>query len=62
MARSITYRQRDLAAALRAVVATGIKARAVEVDRDGKIVIVLGSDPAETEELTAANEWDNVKL
>jgi hypothetical protein len=61
MARSITYRQRDLAAALRAVVATGIKARAVEVDRDGKIVIVLG-DPAETEELTAANEWDNVKV
>lgn len=55
-----TFRQRDLTAAVKAVVAAGREVERVEVDKDGKIVVVTGK-PAETGEATGqgSNEWDN---
>ena len=47
MPRQIFFRQRDLAAALKAMAAAGIEVRAVEIDQiSGKIVIltIAGSD------------------
>lgn len=38
-----TFRQRDLTAAIRAVKAAGVGVARVEVDRDGRIVIVPGA-------------------
>lgn len=45
MARSpSTFRQRDLTAAVKAMVAAGQKVARVEVDKDGRIVLLVG-DP-----------------
>ena len=41
-----TFRQRDLTAAVRAVIAAGCEVARAEVDKDGKIVVVTGK-PAE---------------
>lgn len=40
-----TFRQRDMTAAVRAVKAAGIGIARVEVDRDGKIVVIPGTPP-----------------
>ena len=58
MARgNCTFRQRDMAAAIRAARAAGIEIAKVEVDKDGKIIIVAGK-PVETGDATTTNEWD----
>jgi hypothetical protein len=52
-----TFRQRDVTAAVKAVVAAGCAVVRVEVGKDGKIVIVTSG----TEEPTSdreENEWD----
>jgi hypothetical protein len=52
-----TFRQRDLAAALKAAAAAGVIVSRVEVSRDGRIILILvGKEPANRDE---ANEWDN---
>jgi hypothetical protein len=50
-----TFKERDVRAAVRAVKAAGIEVARVEVDTDGKIVIVSG-----TPETAPRNEWDTV--
>lgn len=45
-----TFKQRDVTAAVRAVVAAGVEVARVEIDRNGKIVVLTGkaaeADPA----------------
>jgi hypothetical protein len=41
-----TFKQRDLTRAVKAVVAAGLAVARVEVDKDGKIVIVPGTPGA----------------
>ena len=60
MGRIVTYRQRDLAAALRAVAATGTKAKSVKIDRQGTIVIELGEE-AEPIEQPSGGGWESVR-
>ena len=46
MARAAcTFRQRDVTAAVRAVVAAGVEVARVEVGTDGKIVVIAGKMP-----------------
>lgn len=45
MRRPPTFHRRDVIAAMGAVLATGEKVARVEIDRDGKIVVVIG-EPA----------------
>jgi len=54
-----TFRQRDLTAAVKAVVAAGQSVARVEVDKAGRISIIIGV-PANDNEIAAggANEWD----
>lgn len=55
MARErLTYRQRDVAAALRAAKQAGMSPSRVEIDRDGKIVLVFPN--AEGQE-DRGHEW-----
>lgn len=54
----LTFKQRDVTRALKGAVAAGIGVKRVEIDRDGKIVIVPGR-PEEVPE--TVNEWDSVK-
>jgi len=51
-----TFKQRDVTRAVRAIVAAGVPIERVEVDHDGKIVIVTGKQI----ESSSANEWDEV--
>lgn len=60
MARGIcTFRQRDVAAAIKAARAAGVEVARVEVDKDGKIVVVMGKPPeSDPEDKGGGNEWD----
>ncbi len=59
-----TFRQRDVTAAVKAVVAAGVAVARIEIDRGGKIVIIVGkggeSGNPNGDESDAANEWDEV--
>jgi hypothetical protein len=53
-----TYRQRDLAAAMRAALQAGFPVKEIYVDRDGFIHIVAGTVPMAAEEpADPENEW-----
>jgi hypothetical protein len=59
MARgACSFRESDVRRAIRAARAAGIEIGRIEVDKDGKIVVVAGK-PAEAE-AKPANEWDGV--
>jgi hypothetical protein len=58
MARApCTFRQRDVAAALRAVRDAGYEVARVEISKDGKIVVVP-SKPVMSDNNDDPNEWD----
>ena len=52
-----TFKQQDVTRAARATVAAGLEVRRIEVDREGKIVIIVGK----SEDASPANEWDAVR-
>jgi hypothetical protein len=54
-----TFRQRDLSAAIKAVVAAGREVARVEVGKDGLIRLILVGKEGSTEE-PCGNEWDTV--
>ena len=56
----LTFRQRDVAAAIKAAVQAGQHVQRVEISREGRIVIILAYGKQETVEKTATNEWDAV--
>lgn len=51
-----TFKQADVTKAVKGAVAAGIEVARVEIDRDGKIVLIAGQPPSPTQ-----NEWDAVK-
>jgi hypothetical protein len=57
-----TFRQRDATAAVKGVVKAGIpveRVTRVEIDKAGKIVVVIGEPQASADDGgKAANEWD----
>ena len=50
------FRQQDVTRAFRAAKAAGVRVARVEIDRDGKIVIVTAD--VELNERREGNEWD----
>jgi hypothetical protein len=56
-----TFRQRDLTRAVRAVLATGVPVAKVEVNKSGKIVVIVG-EPGKTQDTadTCTNSWDTL--
>jgi hypothetical protein len=56
-----TFRQRDLTAAIKAARAAGVEVSRIEIDKAGKIVIVVGKPlAAEEDAAQGTNEWDDV--
>jgi hypothetical protein len=51
-----TFRQKDLTRAVKAVIAAGQSVARVEIDSNGKIVIVTVDEPERRE----GNDWDRV--
>jgi dTDP-glucose pyrophosphorylase len=59
MRRPCTFRQRDATALIRAAVAAGYEVARVEMDRDGKIVLIMEKpDEPPGEGGGEGNEWD----
>lgn len=50
MRRPPTFRRRDVVTAMGAVLATGEKVARVEIDREGRIVVVIGEPTSLTPE------------
>jgi hypothetical protein len=48
-----------VARAIKGAVAAGLTVQRVEVDKAGKIVVVVG-EPGKAEAVTGANEWDRI--
>jgi len=57
-----TFRQRDVAALIKAAAAAGRSVARIEVGKDGRIVVILVSDRGQSDEKPSgyANEWDAV--
>jgi hypothetical protein len=53
-----TFRQNDIKRLLKAASAAGVKIKGVEVDRNGKMLLVVDNDGA-TGELPQAYTWDD---
>jgi hypothetical protein len=51
----LAFKQRDVARALRATTMAGMQPDRVEIDREGKIIVIFGK-PLEDQE---RNEWDD---
>lgn len=59
--RPCTFKQQDATRAARAVIAAGLKVQRIEIDRDGKIVVVVSAPVAPTGNAGAEhNEWDAI--
>jgi hypothetical protein len=59
--RQHTFKQCDLTKAIKATVKAGIAVGRVEIDKDGKIVIVTTRpEAAANSEKLGKNEWDGV--
>ena len=58
MARGpLTFRQNNVTRMVKAVVAAGVEVLRVEVDKDGKIIVVT-SETGKTAPAIGVNEWD----
>jgi hypothetical protein len=55
----LPFRQTDVARAIKGAVAAGLTVQRVEVDKDGKIIVVVGQTD-KTEPKAGANEWDRI--
>jgi hypothetical protein len=56
-----TFRQRDVTKAIKATVKAGIAVNRVEIDKDGKIIIVTATaEDAVNGDNLEKNEWDGV--
>ncbi len=57
----LTFRQRDVKAAIKAVEAAGHRVARVEIERDGRIVVILARPAAPLSDASpGANEWDTI--
>lgn len=54
-----TFRQRDVTAAVKAVIAAGVDVARVEVGPDGRITVVP-SKPGAAEPDPSSNPWDSI--
>jgi hypothetical protein len=58
MSRRAIFHESDLSRLLRAARKAGLEVARVEIDKDGKIVLVTGAPAAG--DTKGANEWDSV--
>ena len=53
-----TFKQNDVTRAVKAVVAAGVEVARVEVDKDGRIVVIASKPGPDASR--EANEWDRI--
>jgi hypothetical protein len=52
-----TFKQQDVTRALRATVAAGIEVQRIEIEKDGKIIVVTGNAGSTNEHATDLEKW-----
>ena len=52
----MSVRQRDVAAAVKGAVAAGVEVARIEVDKEGRIIIIAGK-PTESAKVNALDAW-----
>jgi len=59
---ALSFKQRDITRAVRAIEAAGKRVQRLEIDREGKIVVVLVTGEAQepAEEIKKGSEWDRI--
>jgi hypothetical protein len=55
-----TFKQQDVTRLLKATVAAGIEVQRIEIDRDGKMVVVAGKKLDQAEARRVGDEWANI--
>jgi hypothetical protein len=55
-----TFKQQDATRAARAAIAAGLEVQRIEIDTDGKIVVVTGKPKELADEGRGENEWDRI--
>jgi hypothetical protein len=55
----LPFRQTDVARAIKGTVAAGLTVQRVEVDKTGRIIVIV-AEPGKAEADTGANEWDRI--
>jgi hypothetical protein len=58
--RACTFRQQDVTRALKATAAAGFKVSRVEIDKQGRIVIVTDASREPDGERREGNPWDTI--
>jgi hypothetical protein len=53
----MTVRQRDVAAVVKGAVAAGVEVARIEVDKDGRVVIIAGKPSEPVSETNALDAW-----
>jgi hypothetical protein len=58
-----TFRQRDVSAAIKAAKVAGCEVARVEVDKNGRIIVILANGKEQAAEKSGGcdNEWDDLK-
>jgi hypothetical protein len=57
---SLTFKQTDITRAVKAMTAAGLEVARVEVDKEGKIVIIAGKPEPQITKIGEGNEWDRL--
>ena len=55
-----TFKQQDVTRLLKATVAAGIEIQRIEIEPDGKMVVVAGKPLEQTDERRRRDEWANL--
>jgi hypothetical protein len=58
--RPSSFRQRDVAAAVKGAIAAGCTVARIEVDKEGRIVVIVSGKEQSPERPANANEWDSL--
>ncbi len=53
-----TFKQKDATRAARAAIAAGLEVQRIEIEKDGKIVVVIGKSQESPVQGRGDNEWD----
>ena len=57
--RPCTFLQTDVKRAVKAVLAAGVEIARVEIEKDGRIILVTGNPPEAQDANGERNEWDD---
>lgn len=56
-----TFKQRDVAAAIKAAVKAGCEVRRIEIEKNGKIIVIVGGEPGGDRPEDRSGAWSDLE-